>query len=259
MRRHPDGRRYALFGLFLAHRERELTDVLIDLLIEIVHKIGSRARNRVLKAFVTEVERVHGKEGLLVRIAEAACLQPEGMVRDVVFPAAGGANVLAAIVREHKASDGFERRVHRVLRVSYLRHYRRMLPAVLGVLAFRSSNLVHRPVLAAVDWLRRTSGGRRVIRPEDGVPLDGVVPPKWRDLVVEKDDDGRPRINRINYEICVLTALRERLRCKEIWVVGADRYRNSDDDLPRDFETRRADYYRELGRDRKSTRLNSSH
>jgi len=28
------------------------------------------------------------------------------------------------------------------------------------------------------------------------------------------------RVNRVNYEICVLTALRERLRCKEIWVVG---------------------------------------
>lgn len=248
MRRHPDGRRHALFALFLAHRERELTDGLIDLLIEVVHKVGSRARNRVLKAFVTEVERVNGKEGLLVRIAEAACVQPEGMVRDVVFPAAGGGDVLAAIVREHKASDGFERRVHRVLRVSYLRHYRRMLPAVLGALEFRSNNAVHRPVLDAVDWLRRTSGSRRVIRPEDGVPLDGVVPPKWRDLVVEKDDDGRPRINRINYEICVLTALRERLRCKEIWVVGADRYRNPDEDLPQDFETRRADYYRELGR-----------
>src|SRR3546814_16604236 len=71
----------------------------------------------------------------------------------------------------------------------------------------------------------------------------------WSSDVCSSDlDDGRPRINRINYEICVLTALRERLRCKEIWVVGADRYRNSDDDLPRDFETRRADYYRELGR-----------
>ena len=44
MRRHPDGRRHALFGLFLAHRERELTDGLIDLLIEIVHKVGSLAR-----------------------------------------------------------------------------------------------------------------------------------------------------------------------------------------------------------------------
>jgi hypothetical protein len=104
MRRHPDGRRHALYALFLAHRQRELTDGLVDLLIEVVHKVGSQARKRVLKAFTNEIERVHGKEGLLVKIAEAACLQPEGTVRDVVFPAAGGLDVLAAIVREHKAS-----------------------------------------------------------------------------------------------------------------------------------------------------------
>lgn len=46
----------------------------------------------------------------------------------------------------------------------------------------------------------------------------------------------------------MLTALRERLRCEEIWVVGADRYRNPDEDLPQDFEERRVEYYRELGR-----------
>jgi hypothetical protein len=249
MRRHPDARRHALYALFLAHRQRELTDGLVDLLVELVHKVGSQARKRVLKAFTEEIERVHGKEGLLVKIAEAACLQPEGTVRDVVFPAAGGANVLAAIVREHKASGSFERQVHTVLRSSYLGHYRRMLPAVLGVLEFRSNNVVHRPVLDAIDWLRRTGDdGRRVIRPEDGVPIEGVVPPKWRDLILEKDPAGGVRVNRANYEICVLTALRERLRCKEIWVVGADRYRNPDDDLPQDFEARRAEYYRELGR-----------
>jgi TnpA family transposase len=45
----------------------------------------------------------------------------------------------------------------------------------------------------------------------------------------------------------VLTALRERIRCKEIWVAGADRYRNPDEDLPRDFEKRRAEYYLGLG------------
>ncbi len=125
MRRHPDGRRHALYALFLAHRQRELTDGLVDLLIEVVHKVGSQARKRVLKAFTDEIERVHGKEGLLVKIAEAACLQPDGTVRDVVFPAAGGVGVLAAIVREHKASGSFERQVHTVLRSSYLRHYRR--------------------------------------------------------------------------------------------------------------------------------------
>lgn len=249
MRRHPANRRHALYALFLLHRECELTDGLVDLLVEVVHKVGRQARKRVVKAFTAEIEQVNGKEGLLVRIAEAACLQPEGTVRDVVFPAAGGAGVLAAIVRAHKASGSFERRVHSVLRASYLRHYRRMLPVVLGVLEFRSNNAVHRPVLDAVDWLGRTGGdSRRIIKPEDGVPLEGVVPPKWRDLVLEKDPGGGLRINRVNYEICVLTALRERLRCKEIWVAGADRYRNPDDDLPQDFEMRRSDYYQNLGR-----------
>jgi len=36
------------------------------------------------------------------------------------------------------------------------------------------------------------------------------------------------------------------LRCKEIWVVGANRYRNPDEDLPADFETQRTVYYQAL-------------
>lgn len=249
MRQHPDGRRHALYAFFLAHREREITDGLVDLLVEIVHRVASKSRQRVIKSFTREIERVYGKEGILVRIAEAACSQPDGLVRDVVYPVAGGEGVLAAIVREDKATGGFERRVHSVLRASYLRHYRRMLPAVLKVLDFRSNNAGHRPVLDAVEWIRSSiDGGQRIIRPDDGVPVEGVIPAKWRDLVVEKDADGGMRVNRVNYEICVLTALRERLRCKEIWVTGADRYRNPDEDLPQDFEERRAEYYRELGR-----------
>jgi hypothetical protein len=48
------------------------------------------------------------------------------------------------------------------------------------------------------------------------------------------------------YEVATFRELRERLRCKEIRVVGADRQRNPDEDLPADFEARRAEYYREL-------------
>ena len=71
-----------------------------------------------------------------------------------------------------------------------------MLPAVLGVLEFRSNNALHRPVLDAIDWLRRTGeDGRRIIRPEDGVPIDGVVALKWRDLILEKDPAGGVRVN----------------------------------------------------------------
>ena len=48
------------------------------------------------------------------------------------------------------------------------------------------------------------------------------------------------------YEVATFQELRERLRCKEIWVVGADRWRNPDEDLPADFEARRAEHYPEL-------------
>jgi hypothetical protein len=135
-----------------------------------------------------------------------------------------------------------------VIRGSYRSHYRRMLPVVLGALTFRSNNQEHRPVLDALALVRRHLDSKlRCYPPAEPVPLDGVVPIAWRDAVIERDAQGRTRINRITYEICALQALREQLRCKEIWVEGADRYRNPDEDLPADFETRRDEHYAALG------------
>ena len=99
-----------------------------------------------------------------------------------------------------------------------------------------------------LPWSAATSTAScTAIPPEESVPLDGVVPIAWRDAVIERDAQGRTRVNRITYEICVLQALREQLRCKEIWVGGADRYRNPDEDLPADFEARRDEHYAALG------------
>ncbi len=66
------------------------------------------------------------------------------------------------------------------------------------------------------------------------------------DELLETKDDGNVKINRINYELAVLQALRDGLRCKEIWVVGANRYRNPEEDLPTDFEQQREVYYQAL-------------
>ena len=77
------------------------------------------------------------------------------------------------------------------------------------------------------------------------VPLHGVVSDDWGNLVREEEQGGA--INRISYEWCVLTALREKVRCKEVWVRGAHRFRNPDEDLPQDFEVRRDEYYMALG------------
>lgn len=51
--------------------------------------------------------------------------------------------------------------------------------------------------------------------------------------------DDKDRVERIPYELCVLVSLRRR----EIWVVGANRWRNPKDDLPSDFEDNRDVHY----------------
>jgi hypothetical protein len=122
-----------------------------------------------------------------------------------------------------------------------------MVPALLGVLEFRFNNAVHRPVIRALELLRTyADSAQRTYPLSEAIPVDGVVQSGWRDLVVTRDSKGRELVNRITYELCVLQALRERLRCKEIWVVGADRYRNPEEDLPSDFAAQREAYYAAL-------------
>lgn len=145
-----------------------------------------------------------------------------------------------------KATEA-EERVHTVMRSSYASHYRRMVPKLLGVLEFRSNNEVHRPVIQALELLKKYADSKqRYYSASDEVPIEGVLKSGWREILLEKDSDGNERINRINYEISVLQALRERLRCKEIWVIGSNRYRNPDEDLPTNFEVQRQAYYQAL-------------
>ncbi|MFO1419538.1 MAG: Tn3 family transposase [Candidatus Competibacteraceae bacterium] len=110
----------------------------------------------------------------------------------------------------------------------------------------RAERKVERELL---DDLKRVTGKQNLLFELADATLaqpDGVVRGLWRDAVVEKDAAGRDRINRVTYEIAVLEALREQLRCKEIWVVGAHRYRNPDEDLPADFDRNRKEYYQAL-------------
>jgi hypothetical protein len=230
LRAHGPALRATLVAALCWLRRREVTDSLVDLLIQAIHKIGERAEKRVEKELLDDLKRVTGKTAVLFRIAEAAVERPDGRVRDVVFPAAGGEQKLRDLVREYKASGpAFRFQVHIYLRASYASHYRRMVPQLLQALEFRSNNVTHQPLIAALELLKRyANSSQRLYPARENVPLAGVVPPAIEELVVHAGAKGRQRVDRINYEICVMRELRERLRCKEIWVVGADRYRNPD-------------------------------
>jgi TnpA family transposase len=244
LRRHPTAARVTWLAAFVHLRERELTDSLVDLLIETVHHIGARAERRVDRELLDDLKRVTGKQDLLFELAGAALDRPDGIVREVVFPVVAE-QTLRDLVKEWKATGPTYRTTLRtVIRNSYKGHYRRMVPQILRALDFRSDNRRHRPVIQAIDLLKKYADTKLHTFPaEEDVPIDGVARGLWREAVVEKDAEGRARVNRITYEICALEALRAKLRCKEVWVIGANRYRNPDDDVPADFEAQRIPYY----------------
>ncbi len=252
LRRHPADIRYTLLAAVCWQRQREITDSLVDLLIHIAQRIGVRAEAKVDVALQQYAKRVVGKTKLLYKLAKAATERPEGIVKEVIFPVVGE-QTLDDVIREAEADAGHEQQVKLVTRASYSHHYRRIVPTVLAVLAFQCNNEWHRPIMDALALLQRYHGRKGTVFPlTEHVPLVGVVKADWQNLVL--DDKHGGRVNRISYELCVLTTLREKVRCKEVWVHGAQRFRNPDDDLPQDFEVRREDYYDALKQPRDGAR-----
>lgn len=247
LRAHPPAVRYTLLAALCYMRSREVTDGLVEVLLQIVHNIGARSERKIERILLNDFKKVSGKNGMLLRVAEASLENPDGLVRDVVFPVIGK-ETLSDVVREAKSTGAaYQIQVQLKMRSSYVSYYRPVLSAVLASLEFRSNNVAHRPVIRALGLLNAYAGSTKRFYEEDDVPVDGVVPTGWRELVFKEDGKGHARIDRVVYELCVLGALRDGLRSREIWVVGADRYRNPDADLPADFDARRERYYEALG------------
>jgi TnpA family transposase len=248
LREHPQPTKLALLCALLHLREREVTDALAQLLISTVHRINARSEEKVITELVNDFKRVTGKETLLRKIAEASLGTPDDTVREVIFPVVGGEQTLQDLVAEYRQKGTeYQRQKRKVFKASYSNHYRRGLIRLIGVLEFRSNNTAHQPIIDALDLIARYAHSTGQYYPAgEHVVIKGAVDPIWADLLTSTDSRKHTRVIRHVYEACVFQALRERLRCKEIWVVGAHEWRNPDEDLPTDFDARRVEHYDRL-------------
>ena len=249
IRRHPKTIRYTLLAIFFSTRQREIIDNLIELLIQIIHKIGVRAERKIEKEMINDFRRVNGKTNILYKMAEAALNNPDGLIKEILFPIVNE-TTLSALVKELKNTGySYHKKVYTVMRSSYASHYRRMVPEILNILEFHSNNHVYQPIIEALGIIKKYYNiNTHFFEDMEYIPISGVIKTAMKDIIIEKDELGIERINRINYEIVTLQALRDKLRCKEIWVMGADRYRNPDEDLPNDFEFNREENYKILNK-----------
>jgi TnpA family transposase len=247
LRQHPNDIRYAYLATFCHIRRAEIIDNLGDLIIRLVHKVGTRAKKRVDTELIGNETAVHGKHRILYKIINAMLKQPDGIIRDVLFSVVDE-ETLTALLKEYQTKGPtYVREIQTLIQQSWNSHYRRMLLPILSALTFQSNNNHHRPVIDALDVLKSLSESKQRFIPIDDIPVNQIIPSDLKPLVIDTNSQGKQRVHRMHYELCVLQALREGLRCKEIWIEGANRYRNPDDDVPQDFADKRENYYALLG------------
>ncbi|POH72169.1 Tn3 family transposase [Arthrobacter glacialis] len=237
--------RLTLLAALCQQRTSEIADSLVDLLLVLVLKINTSAVRKVEKELTEDLQKVRGKTALLFKLAETAVARPDETVRNAVFPVVSE-KTLQQLVQEAKANETvFQGKVRTVLRGSYSNHYRRMLPALLSVLRFRCHNTAFRPIMDAIVLLKRYAedgSKNQFFAATEAVPVVGVVPKSWEGAI--RDDKGR--IERIPYELCLLVSLREALRRREVFVDGAGKWRDPEEDLPQDFDASRELHYEAL-------------
>ncbi len=71
--------------------------------------------------------------------------------------------------------------------------------------------------------------------------------------LVEEEDESKPtkkrlKIDKMNYELAILELIHERLTYKGIWIENSYRYRDPEEDMPKDWgdDKRREYYYNEI-------------
>lgn len=220
----PQPVRVTLLSALCTVRREEITDLLGQALIGLLHQIRARAEHRLGGAADDVSLPSTMRDVLLLELAKAAVEHPDDTVRTALFPIAGEP-LLKQLMRDSAARAAeHTRRKRMVLRGTYSPCHQQLFRLLLASLEFRSRDPDCWPVLAALGELTGDYtacwGRGRFYEPGHSVPLEDVVPPEWQPAVLDREG----RIERIAYEFCVLVSLRDRLCTRQIYLADGCRW-----------------------------------
>ena len=245
MKRHPPEVRYALMAALLHYRRMEVTDAVIAVFLQLVRRLEKKTDRALEKEETREIVKVYQKRHMLYNVAVAATERPDDPVGEVLYPIVGGKDTFLKVIAEYEGRElVYEKRRVGEKKSRYTRSCRRMMKPVLETLVFRANNPALQPLLDGIALVRKYLDKKNCYYPtKEKAPLE-LLSGELRELAVE-DDEGTSRVVKHYFELGVLMKLEKALRCKEVWVEGAFRYRDPDQDLPQDWPEMRLNYYRQ--------------
>lgn len=251
----PLHHRYALLAVFSLIKRRQVTDNLVELLIRLTKKIMISGENKLKKELskVVEIKKGCNRKDLLNTLITTIIKYEDHIIKEAIYPIIPKERLEAIQENDSKKPISYDGLVYERSRNSYLKHYRRMIAPVLELLDFKTNNNHYQPIIEALSIIKSQLDSGTTYYPMNlCLPIDGAVKNIHKPLVLEYTEQGE-RINRINYELCVLRNLRDKLRVKEIWIEGAYQYRDPEKDMPQDFNEKK-EYYISLLRKPKSAK-----
>lgn len=136
---HPKHIRYTLLAILFWQRLAEVIDYLTDLLDEMTHKFGNRAKNKTRTEVIEELQRVQGKNKYIINLLEATVENPNGVIQDILYPIVNSETIQDSIKEMKRTKQEYKKKIYMKMHSSYRGHYRNAFFAILTNLTFRSN------------------------------------------------------------------------------------------------------------------------
>ena len=253
IRSKPAQIKYPLIIIYCYLKQQEIIDNLVEHLINFVHKINKNS-SKTEAALNGEIIKLSQVIDSLYQIAELAHDKPESIIKDAIYPVVSKEQI-NAIIKARSLIKNLKQTVQDKLIKSYNHHYRKHIFDILISLNFKSNNV---NVLSAIALIKKHQHIKSEYYPiDEKIVVEGLVYTK--DIpFVQVTIDNKILVNRKSYEYAILKVLRDKLKTKEVWIVGGFKYRDPKLDTPTDFDENQEYYYGILNQPISSQTFNQS-
>lgn len=253
---HDSVRKAAMMTVFCSARSQMLTDGSADLLLQLIHKLKTVSEASIKNRIISEVTCVNGKFDILCKLSSIASEKPKGVIEKEIYPAVSQ-DTLANLSSELKSrGKWYQTELYNKMRSLYAHGHRRLLLLLLDIFDFRVENAKDQPLLDAILFIKENQNNEKAYEKDiQKIPMQHLIQTDSRAIIkeyatdhtVKYDQKPQTTVDHMRYEVMVLEALHDKLKCKSLWIEGSYRYRNPCDDMPSDFDDNPEYYFKLLG------------
>ena len=237
----PETNKYALLVIFCFVKKIDISDTLVEILINVTHKIFITGENRskIQLSKLKEIKKSYNHKQTLKILVDAILDSEDNVVKQAIYPKLSKKKLL---LLQQQLSDNsantFNDLSYNNSRSSFSHYYRKILCPIMEVLDFDSSS--EKELINAIKLIKLNLNSHSQYYPKNiTISLDQIVKPLHKNKVLNDHN----RVKRLDFELCVMHKLRNKLRIREVWVEDGYKYRNPEKDLPQDFETNKEKYF----------------